>query len=438
MTSTLKLLAPFTLLAFLGTVNLHAQTQTPQVPTTQTAKTQAPKAALVPPVKLSAAEQQFDETVRAFEAYLFGSGAFVVDVTSNWTYTGAGKTTRGTNLFRLAVVKGGKYRIEAGSKKKGKAQYICVSDGEKITRVLHSAKYYSQQEVSADREDLLRDTLTLQTLAGSGVELLIQPQIRAQLISQISEVRIVGDETMENQPVTHMQLMLLSKRQIDLWFTKAKNPMLLQLVSTQQVPITGKETIQLVTTSKFQWKVGGPLPESTFSVSIPPNTRRVDDLMAALRDGDIRQLLGKRAPALQLNDTANKPVQLADYLGKKVVVLIFWASWCAPSTHGMDTLNEYVQQTEKNGAVVFAINFGETLAEIEASLKTHPFQGKILLDPKNKGLEAFRFGELPTTILIGKDGTIQSFYSGSTDAVRKHIREDTAALLQGKQLVPNK
>ncbi len=438
MTSTRKLLTLLALVTLIGVGDLCAQTQPAQTQPAQAATKQTPNKPLVPPLKLNEAEQQFDKTVRAFEQYLFGAGAFDVDVTSDWTYSGGGKTTRGTNLYRLAVVKGGKYRIEAGAKEKGKSQYVCVSDGKTVTRLLVAAKYYSQQPVSPAGDDLAGDTLTLQTLAGSGVELLIQPEIRAQLISRISAVKVIGDETFDNQPVAHMQLTLVANQQIDVWFSKQQNPLLLKLVSTRLVPITGGDPIQLTTTSRFQWKVGGPLPDSTFSVEIPAEMRRVDDLMTALRTGDIGNMLGQKAPALVFNDTDGKPVKLSDYLGKKVVVLIFWASWCAPSTHGMDTLNEYVTTTEKHGAAVFAINFGETLAKIQASLKEHPYQGTILLDPERKALEAFRFGELPTTILIGKDGTIQAFYSGSTDAARKKIREATAALLQGKQLTSAK
>ncbi len=69
-------------------------------------------------------------------------------------------------------------------------------------------------------------------------------------------------------------------------------------------------------------------------------------------------------------------------------------------------------------------------------MKEHQYQGTVLLDPETKSLDAYRFGELPTTILIGKDGTVQAFHSGSTAEARQQIRQDTAALLQGRQLAP--
>jgi peroxiredoxin len=278
--------------------------------------------------------------------------------------------------------------------------------------------------------------MTLQTLSGSGVELLIRPQIRAQLIARIDKVEFVGDETLSGQAVAHSRLTLDDGKLLDVWFTKQTKPLLLQLATTERIPVSAKQTIELLTTSKFAWKVGGPLPDSTFSVTIPADARQVDDLLAALRDGDMRQLLGKPAPLLELANLNGQPVRLADYRGKNVVVLIFWASWCAPSTNSMDTLNTFVTEAERNGAVVLAINLGETLQQVKAAIQERQYRGTVLLDPETKSLDAYRFGELPMTVMIGKDGTVQSFQSGSTATARERIRLDTATLLQGKSLIP--
>ena len=38
--------------------------------------------------------------------------------------------------------------------------------------------------------------------------------------------------------------------------------------------------------------------------------------------------VGARAPAVVVNDIDGKPVNLADYIGRKPVLLEFWATWC--------------------------------------------------------------------------------------------------------------
>ncbi len=423
MTSTIRRLALSLLFATCATSWLQAQSE-------KTVPLPAPQ------VQLSAAEKRFDQTVQTFEKHLYDSGAFLVDVTSKWTYSGVGNAQQGTNLFRLAVVKGGKYRIEAGSTEKGKAQYVCVSDAKEVTRVHLSAGYYSRQPVSPLHDDLDHDALTLQTLSGSGVELLIRPQMRAQLIAQIQGVQLMGEEQLGGRKVTRLQLLLVDKRVIDVWFTQDAKPLLVQLKTTETIPISDQQNIQLITTSTFDWKVGSPLPDSLFAAVPPAGAQRVDDLMTALREGEMRRLLGQQAPLLELSDTTGQVVRLADYVGKKVTVLIFWASWCAPSVNGMESLNAFVAEAQQKGAVVLAVNLGEPLQTVQAAVAEHKYQGRVLLDPETKSLDIYRLGELPTTILIGRDGTVQSFRSGSTTDARQLIRQDTATLLQGKNLVP--
>ena len=389
-----------------------------------------------PKVQLSSAEKKFDETVRKFEKHLYDSGAFVVDVTSRWTYGGAGRQTQGTNLYHVAVQKGGTYRIEAGSAEQGKAQYVCASDGRQVVRLHGPANYYSQHQASATQDDLQHDALTLQTVSGSGVDLLIRPQMRAQLIAQISSIRLIGEEMLDGHRVTHLELTLIDNRRIDAWFTTEDIPMLFQLVTTEKIPINEQQTVQLITTSKFQWKVGGPLSPETFTVNIPAKARRVDELLSALREGNIRQLLGKQAPLLELSDLNGQRVRLADYRGENVIVLVFWASWCAPSTNRMDTLNAFVAEAEQKGAKVLAVNLGETSDQVRKCVQEYGYRGTVVRDPETVALDKYRFGELPMTVLIGRDGTVQSFHSGSTPEARRKIREDTAALLSGQHLVP--
>ena len=171
-------------------------------------------------------------------------------------------------------------------------------------------------------------------------------------------------------------------------------------------------------------------------VGDPGRARRVNDLLAALQEGDIGQLLGQPAPALELTSLQGTPINLAQHLGKNVVVLVFWASWCAPSTDRMGSLNEFVAACEKAGAAVYAINLGEDRDVVSKTVADRGFQGTVLLDPQEKAVQAYRISALPVTVMIGKDGTVQAYQLGSGDQSRERIRADVAALIAGKTLVP--
>ncbi len=396
-----------------------------------------PSALLAPAVKLSEAEKQFDEIVRGFEKRLTDSGAFTADVVSQWQATGSGKDVQGTNVFHVAVQAGGKLRLEAGSHEAGVAQFICVSDGRSITRLLKSANLYSQHDAGSTLDELQHDAMTLQTVNGSGVDFLVRPQFRAQLIAQITGVVDVGPEKLGNVNTRHFRLNMVDKRVFDLWFTVGNEPVLTKLVTTTTIPIDDQKTFQLTTSGTFQWKIGVSHPEGTFTLAIPAGARRVNDLLAALQEGDIEQLLGQPAPPLELASLQGTPLKLADLLGKKVVVLIFWASWCAPSTEVMPTLNEFVATVEKRGVAVLAVNLGEDQNTVQSAIAEKGYRGTVLLDPTADSLKAYRINAIPVTILIGKDGTVQAYHSGSGPEVRQRIRAQLEALIAGQPLPPS-
>lgn len=397
----------------------------------------APAGVVLPQVTLSAAEGVFDTLFRNFEQRLTDAGAFTVDVTSHWVARGGGDA-QGTNLFHVAVQAGGKLRVEAGSQERGPRQLICVSDGRTITRLLRSAtpNLYTQHDAGATLEELPHDPLTMQALNGSGVEFLVRPQFRAQLIAQIAEVEDRGTEQLDGVATRHLRLKLVDKRTFDVWFTTGPQPELYRLVTATDIPLDDQRAFQLTTTSSFQWRVGITHPAETFEVAIPHDARRVQDLLAALQEGDVGQLLGKPAPDLELESLQGPRVNLSAARTGQVIILICWASWCAPSTDRIASLNEFVALCERGGAALYAINLGEDRNQVQRAVAETGFTGQVLLDPRAETLAAYRIQTIPATILIGKDGTVQAFHSGSTDAVRAQVRADAAALMAGQTLVP--
>ena len=229
-----------------------------------------------PTVKLSEAEKKFDEIVRGFEKRLTESGAFIVDVVSQWQSTGGGEDAQGTNIYHVAVQAGGKLRIEAGSKEKGAGQFICVSDGRTITRLLRTANLYSQHDAGTTLDELQHDAMTLQTAEWLRRRFPGAPAIPRQLIAQISgNVEDLGLEKLDNADTRHFRVALVGQRVFDLWFTTGDQPVLTKLVTTTTIPIDDQRTFQLTTSGLFQWKIGVTHPEGTFTLAIPAGARRV-------------------------------------------------------------------------------------------------------------------------------------------------------------------
>src|SRR4051794_33851576 len=73
---------------------------------------------------------------------------------------------------------------------------------------------------------------------------------------------------------------------------------------------------------------------------------------------DLTPVAGTPAPAVTFKDLAGKTVTLADYRGK-VVLVNFWATWCAPCIAEMPAIQQLRDKLGPAGFDVLAVNYRE-------------------------------------------------------------------------------
>jgi thiol-disulfide isomerase/thioredoxin len=121
------------------------------------------------------------------------------------------------------------------------------------------------------------------------------------------------------------------------------------------------------------------------------------------------------APPLSFVDTGGNAASLADFAGK-LVVLNLWATWCAPCLREMPSLDRMQTRLGKD-VVVLAISEdrgGDKVVEpfIEKlGLKSVKFY----LDPKSGAERAFKVQGLPTSFVIGREGSILGRVEGAAE-----------------------
>ena len=115
-------------------------------------------------------------------------------------------------------------------------------------------------------------------------------------------------------------------------------------------------------------------------------------------------------------DINQKDVDLANYKGK-LLILNFWATWCAPCREEMPSLDLLQSNNKFNNLKVFAINVGQ-----EDVLKTKTFfkelninNLEIYYDPLVTLTKKFKLRGVPTTILFNKEGKEFARILGSID-----------------------
>ena len=115
-------------------------------------------------------------------------------------------------------------------------------------------------------------------------------------------------------------------------------------------------------------------------------------------------------------DKNQKDVVLSDYKGK-LLILNFWATWCAPCREEMPSLDNLQSNSNLSNLRVFPINVGqEDVSKSEIFFKELNIKNlEIYFDSKITLAKKFTLRGVPTTILFNKEGLEFARILGSID-----------------------
>ena len=140
------------------------------------------------------------------------------------------------------------------------------------------------------------------------------------------------------------------------------------------------------------------------------------------QDGGIE--VGARAPARTLNNTDGKPVNLADFIGKKPVLLEFWATWCenckALEPRMLAAHKKYGAQVEFIGVAV-AIN--QTLARVQQYVQKYKYPYPMLWDVVGDCAAAYDVPATSFVVIIDKSGKVVYTGAGGKQDLDAAIRK---------------
>lgn len=109
--------------------------------------------------------------------------------------------------------------------------------------------------------------------------------------------------------------------------------------------------------------------------------------------------------SLIFEDFLGNEINIKDYQGK-LIILNFWATWCAPCKKEMPSLDSLYENKNFNNLIIFAVNM-----EQPNQAKTKNFftdlninNLKIFFDSNLNFVKKFKLRGVPTTVLINKKG----------------------------------
>lgn len=138
---------------------------------------------------------------------------------------------------------------------------------------------------------------------------------------------------------------------------------------------------------------------------------------------------GGPAPALVLNDMSGVRHDLSRYRGK-VVLVNFWATWCAPCRAEMPSMDRLRERHAKDAFVVLAVNVDEPEQRIRNFLGRIPLGFTVLPDPGMRVTRDWSARVLPASFLIGRDGRIRYSVRGEVDWTSEPVLKLVRRLLR--------
>ena len=137
--------------------------------------------------------------------------------------------------------------------------------------------------------------------------------------------------------------------------------------------------------------------------------------------------LRKTAPDFELTDSSGRPIHLAEFKGK-VVLLNFWATWCGPCKGEMPWFNEFVNKYGPDGFVVLGVSMdNEGWTPVKPFLEKMGINYPVMIGNKRV---AYLYGDveaLPVTFLLDRDQRVAAIFPGA--ASRKQFEQTIHALL---------
>jgi cytochrome c biogenesis protein CcmG, thiol:disulfide interchange protein DsbE len=138
---------------------------------------------------------------------------------------------------------------------------------------------------------------------------------------------------------------------------------------------------------------------------------------------------GDRAPELSGASLDGQAISLATLRGK-VVLIDFWASWCAPCKEEMPFIERLYRRLRSQGLIVVGVSVDaerENARDFIAQLKV---SFPIVHDAKHAIADRFKPPRMPTSYVLDREGKIRHVHEGWRKEDEREVEQEITALLR--------
>lgn len=363
-------------------------------------------------------EPRADEVLKKVSDYYVGLKSFGLRLSFSMLVQAPGTRRELWSTYDIAVERPGKAAIVL---KDGIGATI-VSDGKTMTTCVPAIGKFTKKSAPESLEKFFAgdDVALVNRSLGDMLFIgkLVKANPREAILEEISDVAYAGLEEVDGKKAHRLQLTRKDMKW-NLWVQDGPEPLVRKLSpeisnallsQIDDAPPQMKDTKMELVINFEQWNVKGPLPENAFTFVAPKDAEEVATLFEEEADG--APVEGNDAPATKLEMADGSQVDLADHKGKNIVVLDFWATWCAPCLQALPITSEVVRKYADKGVVFYSVNFNEDKEKIAAFMEKKNFDFKVALDKGGELAKQYGVRGIPFTVVIGKDGKILKIHSG--------------------------
>ena len=138
--------------------------------------------------------------------------------------------------------------------------------------------------------------------------------------------------------------------------------------------------------------------------------------------------LGETVPDFTRTDMQGKTFALSALRGK-VVLLNFWATWCAPCREEMPVFSKWQRIRGKQGLAIVGVSMDDDIDSVQRALAARPVSYPVVMGDAKLGERMGGVLGLPLSYLLDREGRVVARYQGeaSLGAIEGKIKEWRAA-----------
>jgi len=122
-------------------------------------------------------------------------------------------------------------------------------------------------------------------------------------------------------------------------------------------------------------------------------------------------------------------VELGELRGY-VVYVDFWASWCGPCRRSLPLYESLHQRLPNDRFRMVAINLDERREDALLFLQDHPVSYDVVFDPAGKSAAAWNIKAMPSSFLVGPDGTVVREWAGFQASHLEEIESEIWSIIR--------